>query len=67
MTVFEHDGWSIRDNGPGFWAADPDDRVSVYLDGDCLHYEASGLASNECEIPMVIIDRLRELTRGGES
>jgi hypothetical protein len=52
--------WDIRDDGPGIWASDTFDRVSVWVDGGALHYESSH-GGDECDIPLAVIDRLREM------
>lgn len=52
--------WDIKDGGPGYYATDPQDRVSVWIDGDFLHYETLR-GGDECDIPLIVIDRLREL------
>jgi len=54
--------WEIRDNGPGLYAVDPYERVSVWIEGDSLHYESSH-GGHECDIPLGVIDALREVER----
>lgn len=55
--------WDIKDNGPGLYATDPRDRVSVWLEGSALHYETA-YGDGECDIPLAVIDKLRELAKG---
>ncbi len=60
MTVDTIEGWAIKDGGPGYYATDPHDRVSVWIDGIFLHYETLH-GGDECDIPLLVIERLRGL------
>lgn len=51
-------GWTIRENGPGIWASDEFDEVSVWIEDGYLHYE--GL-QDECDIPLAVVDALGKL------
>jgi hypothetical protein len=54
------EGWGIKDDGPGYYATDPQDRVSVWVDGAFLHQEAH-LGTGQCDIPLLVIERLKEM------
>jgi hypothetical protein len=60
MIIDTIEGWAIKNNGPGYYATDPQDRVSVWIDGDFLHYETLR-GGDECDIPLIVIERLREM------
>jgi hypothetical protein len=54
-------GWNIRQGGPGWYAVDPGDICSLWIEGNELHYE-SLQRGYEFDIPFAVIDKLRDLT-----
>ena len=50
-------GWEFRDQGPGVWASDEHDEVSIWIEDGCMHIEGK----DDCDVPLNVIVRLIEL------